>query len=110
VEAVFATIPRGYLPALALTLAIEVPIYGLGFWQAGWWRGWAAGLVVNLISHPLIFIVLPVPAVVGEPIAWAVEAVVAALFVRRRMRFEDVLMVVLAANFLSLVIGWLVLR
>jgi hypothetical protein len=98
-------VPDGYAGALALTLAIEVPVYwgGLGL------RGLAAGVVGNLITHPLIFIVLPVPAIVGEPIAWLIEVVIAAVFVRgeRRVerRFEDVVTIVLAANALSLIVG-----
>lgn len=98
-------VPDGYRAALLLTLAVEVPVYwgGLGL------RGLAAGVVGNLVSHPLIFIVLPVPSLVGEPVAWLLEVVVAALFVRGRRRFEDVLMVVLAANVLSLLVGAVVL-
>ena len=98
-------VPDGYLGALALTLALEVPVYagGLGL------RGLAAGVAGNLLSHPLIFIVLPVPALVGEPVAWALEVVIAALVVRGERRFEDVLTIVLAANMLSLLVGALVL-
>jgi hypothetical protein len=94
-------VPDGYRAALLLTLAVELPVYGFGLRL----RGLAAGLVGNLLSHPLIFIVLPVPTFVGEPIAWALEVVVAALFVRGERRFEDVLTVVLAANVLSLMVG-----
>jgi hypothetical protein len=95
------SVPDGYLGALLLTLAVEVPVYwaGLGV------RGLAAGVVGNLLSHPLIFIVLPVPALVGEPVAWVLEVAVAALFVRGERRFEDTLVVVLAANVLSLLAG-----
>jgi hypothetical protein len=96
-------VPDGYRAALLLTLAIEVPVYTAGL-RVGV-RGFAAGVVGNLLSHPLIFIVLPVPAFVGEPIAWTLEVIVAALFVRGRRRFEDVLTVVLAANVLSMLVG-----
>jgi hypothetical protein len=94
-------VPDGYAGALALTLAVEVPVYwgGLGL------RGLAAGVVGNLVTHPLIFIVLPIPAIVGEPIAWLIEVVIAALFVWGERRFEDVLTIVLAANALSLIAG-----
>lgn len=96
-------VPNGYVAALALTLALELPVYwaGLGL------RGLAAGVVGNLISHPLIFIVLPVSPLVGEPIAWALEVVVATLVVRGERRFEQVLSVVLAANVLSMAAGLL---
>lgn len=94
-------VPDGYAAALAVTLAVELVVYGAGLGL----RGLAAGLVGNLVSHPLIFIVLPVPAWVGEPIAWLVELVVAVLVVRGERRFEWVLIVVLAANVLSLVTG-----
>jgi hypothetical protein len=94
-------VPHGYLGALALTLAVEVPVYwgGLGV------RGLIAGVVGNLVTHPLIFIVLPIPAVVGEPLAWLIEVVIAAAIVRGRRRFEDVLTIVVAANVLSMLVG-----
>ena len=98
-------VPDGYLGALALTLAVELVVYGAGLGL----RGLAAGLVGNLVSHPLIFIVLPVPAWVGEPIAWAVEVVIATLVVQGERRFEQVLVVVLAANVVSMLVGALVL-
>ena len=94
-------VPDGYAAALVLTLAVELVVYGAGLGL----RGLVAGLVGNLVSHPLIFIVLPVPAWVGEPIAWAVEVVIAVLVVRGERRFEWVLSVVLAANLLSMVAG-----
>ena len=97
--------PDGYAAALALTLAVELVAYGAGLGL----RGLVAGLVGNLVSHPLIFIVLPVPAWVGEPIAWLVELVITVLVVQGERRFEWVLTVVLAANVLSIVAGYLLL-
>lgn len=52
--------PLVYIVALALTLAVEVPVYALGLAAVGatrWPRGSATGLRVNLVSHPLAFLV-----------------------------------------------------
>lgn len=97
-------VPDGYLGALALTLAVELVFYGAGLGL----RGLAAGLVGNLLSHPLVFILLPVPAWIGEPIAWALEVVVATVIVAGEKRFEQVLTIVLAANVASMLLGALV--
>lgn len=94
-------VPDGYLGALALTLVVELVVYGAGLGL----RGLAAGVVGNLVSHPLIFIVLPLPAWVGEPIAWALELVIATVIVAGEKRFEQVLATVLAANVLSMLLG-----
>jgi hypothetical protein len=69
-----------YLLALALTLVVEVPVYAVVFRFAGLlpgWRGWAAAVGINLVTHPVVWLVLRahpgwfVPAEVG---AVAVEA------------------------------------
>lgn len=49
-----------YAIALALTLAIEVPIYAGVLWWLGrvrTGRGTRVGVLVNLVSHPLAFLV-----------------------------------------------------
>lgn len=49
-----------YLAALGLTLAIETPLYAIGLAvgrTVSWQRGGATGLRVNLVSHPLAFLV-----------------------------------------------------
>jgi hypothetical protein len=78
---------RDYLEALALTVAIEWPIYAVLLARhrraptPSWWHG----LAVNLVSHPLAFLVLdPLfePVLHGGPelavlelLVWAGEAV-----------------------------------
>jgi hypothetical protein len=50
-----------YLLALALTLLVEVPVYVVVFRFAGILpgvRGWAAAIAVNLVTHPLVWLVL----------------------------------------------------
>lgn len=96
-------VPEGYVVALLLTLAVEIPVYGLGLG----WRGLVAGVVCNLATHPLIFIVLPTGPMIGEPVAWGLEVVGTTLIVRGRRRFDRILTVVLAANVLSLCAGLL---
>ncbi len=50
-----------YAIALALTLAIEVPLYTAVLWRMGAvpvQRSVFVGIVVNLVSHPLAFVVV----------------------------------------------------
>jgi hypothetical protein len=50
-------LPR-YLLALAVTLAVEVPLVTLalaGVWRIPWRRGVAAAVVVNLATHPVLW-------------------------------------------------------
>ena len=96
-------VPEGYVAALLLTLGVEIPVYGLGLGL----RGLASGAICNLITHPLIFIFLPVGPMLGEPVAWTLEILMTTLFVQGRRKFEQVLIVVVAANVLSLCAGLL---
>ncbi len=107
-----------YWVALALTLVIEVPAYGsilrygLGVSAR---QGLAAGTAVNLVSHPLAFLLvmpllaprlgfLPALAVI-ELGVWVFEA--ALLWSWRRGDLELLGLAALAANALSLAIGLL---
>ena len=110
----------GYCAALALTLAIEVPAYasilshGLSVSRR---RGVAAGVAVNLLSHPLAFLVV-MPRVtsafgfvaaltVVEVGVWVFEAALLWIWLRR-----DVDLLGLAAlfvNAMSLFVGLLIL-
>lgn len=71
--------PLLYIVALALTLAVEVPVYALGLAAVGdarWPGAGATGLRVNLVSHPLAFLVafpLLAPALGALPALVAVE-------------------------------------
>ena len=50
-----------YLLALALTLLVEVPVYVVVFRLAGILpraRAWAAAFGVNLVTHPLVWLLL----------------------------------------------------
>jgi hypothetical protein len=50
-----------YAVALAITLAVEVPIYGVVLHLARLlpgWRGLGAAVGVNLATHPLLWLVL----------------------------------------------------
>ena len=50
-----------YLLALALTLLVEVPVYVVVFRFAGILpgvRAWAAAIGVNLVTHPLVWLLL----------------------------------------------------
>jgi hypothetical protein len=114
-------VTSAYLAALGLTLLIEIPVYasvlrrGLSIAPQ---RGLAAGAAVNLISHPLAFlIVMPALArplgffpalVVIEAGVWVFESSLLWLWLRRDL---DLLgLAALLANAVSLAVGlWLIL-
>jgi hypothetical protein len=110
-----------YLRALGLTLLIEMPVYATALHYGlsiSVRRGLAAGAAVNLISHPLAFLVV-MPALdrpLGFPAAltateagvWILESALLWLWFRRDL---DLLgLAALLANAASLAVGlWLIL-
>jgi hypothetical protein len=109
-----------YLGALALTLAIELPAYA-GILRRGLnvsvRQGLAAGAAINLVSHPLAFLVVmpriastlgffPALAVV-EAGVWILEA--GLLWVWLRRDADLIGLAALLANALSLAIGLLLI-
>jgi hypothetical protein len=112
------------LPALLLTLAVEVPLYTaalVALRLARWWRAAALGVLVNLLTHPALWLFLvPHPAAArfwtAEALATIVEAamLVSALAGRRqepRNPWSPALLLVvsLGANACSLLMGLLLL-
>jgi hypothetical protein len=109
-----------YAAALGLTLLIEMPTYA-GILRYGLSidtrRGLAAGAAVNLISHPLAFlIVMPVlaqplgffPALaVIEAGVWIFESALLRSWLRRDV--DLVSLAALLANTLSLAVGLLLI-
>jgi type IV secretory pathway VirB2 component (pilin) len=103
----------GYLAALAVTLAVEPPLWALALRRLGVpaRRGYAVGLLGNATSHPLtwlvLFRVLPGPRgaafVVVEAFAVGWEAAVARVALRRDL--PALLGVSLLANAASLLAG-----
>jgi len=101
------------LRALLLTLAVEVPLYtvALGALRlATRWRAVALGVLVNLLTHPVLWLVLaPHPTAArlwtAEAAAVATEALVLLLAVRRSPLL--LLVISLGANAGSLLIGLL---
>jgi hypothetical protein len=109
-----------YLAALGLTLIIEVPAYaailerGL---RIGARRCLAAGAAVNLVSHPVAFlIVMPALArplgffpalIVIEAGVWIAESTLLWLWLRRDV--DLLALAALLANVASLVIGLLLI-
>jgi hypothetical protein len=104
-----------------LTLLIELPVYasvlsgGLSIPPR---RGLAAGAAVNLISHPLAFlVVMPALArplgffpalVVIEAGVWVLESALLSLWLRRDLDLLS--LAALLANAVSLAVGlWLIL-
>jgi hypothetical protein len=122
----------GFLPAFVLTFAIELPAYLLGWASLGWLRrragsvlrpGPAIGLVLvlNLITHPLLWLAAgaaPELVVIFELLVVAVEGSIVALLIRRRLRPRRgsraapawAWLVALGANALSVLVGLVVLR
>lgn len=104
-----------YPVALALTLAVEVPVYAAALrwgWAAPWRRALAGALGVNLVTHPLLWWALgpltglsayPLVLVFAELVVCGAEAVLLAWWLRRR----DLLLGVLAvtANAASVLAG-----
>ncbi|MBV8195432.1 MAG: hypothetical protein JOY80_07875 [Candidatus Dormibacteraeota bacterium] len=110
-----------YVAALGLTLAVEAPLYATGLrfgFGLRWSSGFAAGVAVNLVTHPL-GLVLVGPALapfigptatlaVIEIGAWWLEAAMLYAWLRR-----DVAVlagVAFVANGASLAAGLLLLR
>ena len=105
-----------YAAALGLTLLIEMPAYaavlrrGLGIATR---RGLAAGAAVNVISHPLAFlVVMPALArplgffpalVVIEAGVWILESALLRWWLRRDI--DLVALAALLANLVSLTVG-----
>jgi hypothetical protein len=107
----------GYLPAYALTLAAEPPLYALALRRLGVpaRRGYALGLLVNVTSHPLAWLV--VYRAVGSSSAGVVAAEAFAIgweagLLWRVLRREATLLVALSllANGASLGLGAALLR
>ena len=83
------------LTAFALTLLVEVPLYALALhagWGRPWWYGVAAGVLVNALTHPLLWSALvgvrgahryPLILVAAETGVVLVEWAVLALALRR---------------------------
>jgi hypothetical protein len=114
-------VSTAYLAALGLTLMIEVPVYasvlrrGLTISSR---RGLTAGAAVNLVSHPLAFlVVMPALArplgffpalVVIEAGVWVLESALLWLWLRRDLDLLS--LAALLANAVSLAVGlWLIL-
>lgn len=108
----------GYLAALLLTVAVETPLYGLALRRypgRPWRQALAAGLLVNLSSHPIAWLLLyradepdATAFVLVEVFAVAWEAGWLWLWLRRAPALLTAL--ALAANAVSLALGALVLR
>ena len=105
-----------YALALALTIVLEVPVYTFGLTRCGGrtWRDAArTGLMVNVVSHPLAFVVAHplLDGPIGDDAALAVVEVAVVVgeallvFAARRASFVVALTTSAGANAVSLVIG-----
>jgi hypothetical protein len=90
--------PVPYPVALALTLVVEVPVYVVVLRRCGLlpgWRAWAGAVGVNLLTHPVVWVLLSARPAWFVPVEAAVAGIEASLlyaWVRR-----DLLVLVLAA-------------
>jgi len=107
------------LQALAVTLAVEVPVLVVFARSAGW-AGWGRALVgavgVNLVTHPVLYAVStgfgsPWQLVGSEVVVAAVETAILVAWWRVRAREDAVTLAlaVVAANAASTALGLLVL-
>lgn len=105
-----------YLLALSLTLAIEVPLVGLAlrrWYRVPLWHGCLLAAVASLLTHPVVWFVLPTLAaptlgyggylLVAEAFAWLAEALLFFGAVRRDL--AGMLLVSLVANLASFSLG-----
>lgn len=92
-EHLSGTLLLGYLEALALTLAVEIPVVAWVLRRSPWRRYLPAVLIANLVSHPALHFALPqiLPpsppgpfVLVGELSVFAFEAAFYAVWVRPR--------------------------
>jgi hypothetical protein len=112
----------GYAAALALTLAVELPIYAVAFRRLIGLRSGSAALalaaLVNLATHPLVWWTLHAAgghretyaiSLLGvEVAAWLTEAAIAWMFLRRDA--GTLVAIALAANAASFLAGLLLVR
>jgi len=105
-----------YLAALALTLAVEVPLYVAALvwtWRIPMRRAVLLGVAVNLATHPALWwglhFLRGVPALLGAELA---VCVVEWLLLYWRLRRDPALLAVVAfgANAASLAAGLLLIR
>lgn len=100
-----------YAQALALTLAVEVPVYMVALrwaWLLSWRRALAMAVGVNLVTHPLVWLILThhtgtAAFTVVEVGAWLVESALIFLLVRRDAAL--ICLVALVANLASVLLG-----
>ncbi|WP_155368497.1 hypothetical protein [Catellatospora vulcania] len=104
-----------YPAALALTLAVEIPVYAAALrwgWSAPWRRAVLCALGVNLVTHPVLWWLLaprtalaayPLLMVVAEVVVCGAEAALLVWWLRRRDPLLAVLAV--AANAASVLAG-----
>ncbi|MDG6109054.1 hypothetical protein Daura_50420 [Dactylosporangium aurantiacum] len=99
------------IPALLLTLAVEVPLYVLALTAlrlATWRRAVPLGVVVNLLTHPVLWWALaprPSPAALWTAEAVVVLAEAAMLWLACRRDPAVLLVTSLGANAASVFIG-----
>jgi hypothetical protein len=100
--------------ALLLTLAVEVPLYVAALVLlrlAPLWRATALALLVNLLTHPVLWSALgdrpPVLRIAAaEVLVWLVEAALLSLALRRRPAL--VALVAAGTNAASILVGALI--
>jgi len=110
-----------YLAAFGLTQVVEAPVYvGLLTCILGvpWRRALGASVAVNLVSHPLLYLVfVPVTdalmrptagIIAGEVLVWVAETAMLAAWLRRD--YAALAATALAANATSFAAGLLLLR
>ncbi|MFI0356496.1 hypothetical protein [Actinomadura sp. 9N407] len=106
----------GYPAALALTLAVELPLYVVAL-RVRIARALLAAAAVNLVSHPLVWLALGAAArfrggyeiflLPVEIAAWLAEAAMLRVLLRGEGR--DLLLVALMANAASFLAGLLLI-
>ena len=106
-----------WLTAFAWTLAIELPIYTLliGRCFRNWWTVVVVVLVINLVTHPMLWFVFPhftprwAYLAAGETTVTLIELVLVAIAIRDPGRAAVAAITANAASFLGGMIMWSIL-
>ena len=99
-----------WLTAFLLTLGIEIPVLVLLLREENHYKTISAGFLMNLISHPTLWFILPsvLPKeqyiMLGEMTAYVIESILLLLFFRKEQKTR-ILLVTFIVNSLSFLTG-----
>jgi len=99
-----------WITAFLLTLGIEIPVLILLLKEENLYKTISAGFLMNLISHPTLWFILPsvLPKehyiMLGEMTVYAIEVILLLLFFRKEQKTK-ILLITFIVNSLSFLAG-----